>query len=32
MKMGEGSGFSINEKLARAIIKKYGKGRDFLNL
>jgi Ca2+-binding EF-hand superfamily protein len=32
MKMGESSGVAISEKMAKAIVRKYGKRKDYLDL
>jgi hypothetical protein len=32
MKMGENTGIQINQKIAKAIIRKYGKRKDHLNI
>lgn len=32
MKMGDQTGNPISEKLAKAIVRKYGKKKDFLNV
>lgn len=32
MKMGEQTGNPISEKLAKAIVRKYGKKKEFLNV
>ena len=32
MKMGESSGVTISEKMAKAIVRKYGKRKEYLDL
>ena len=32
MKMGEQTGVHVSEKMAKAIVKKYGKKKEFLNI
>ncbi len=32
MKMGEQTGFAVSEKVAKAIVRKYGKRKEFLNI
>lgn len=32
MKMGEQTGYYVSETMAKAIVKKYGKRKEFLNV